>query len=89
MDYNDFSIILNNFTPSKKKVRIVFSKESVNLTKQEKLTKRFNDTCGICFNNVSEENNYLTTCRHSFCNTCIQEWFSISTLCPICKTNLV
>ena len=42
------------------------------------------ENCPICFNIINE--NTTTNCGHSFCNSCIEEWFNKgNSECPMCR----
>ncbi|BBN00256.1 hypothetical protein MPTK1_1g27710 [Marchantia polymorpha subsp. ruderalis] len=61
----------------------------------EKLCSRFSPklldgeaesrTCGIC-SIVVQTRGLLDCCSHLFCFGCITEWFTVSNLCPLCKS---
>jgi hypothetical protein len=42
------------------------------------------DTCPICFNKINEGE--TTSCGHTFCLKCINEWFKKNNNCPLCRT---
>ncbi len=42
-----------------------------------------NAECAICFN--KELNSILLKCKHIFCNSCIQTWYTRSQTCPMCR----
>jgi hypothetical protein len=47
-------------------------------------------TCAICledYNNNVNATCVITNCNHYFCKKCIDEWFNISSKCPICMKN--
>ena len=44
-----------------------------------------NEICVICQESKSGKIGFLV-CTHSFCHSCIQEWFQQSHTCPICLT---
>jgi len=52
------------------------------------------DDCSICmdsFKKIIEDNKPLkriNKCAHIFCEKCIYEWFSINSVCPLCKISL-
>jgi len=68
MNLNE-SFLIPKFSTRKKKVRTTLSKELVSTIKKNKFNKRFNDSCGICFNNIDEENFFIGECKHFFCKT--------------------
>lgn len=43
--------------------------------------------CVICLNNINNE--FITKCNHSFCNTCITNWLLTNNNCPTCRFDLV
>lgn len=43
-----------------------------------------NERCGICADVVIDRG-VLDCCQHWFCFTCIDNWSTITTLCPLCK----
>ena len=46
--------------------------------------------CPICLLNPSESKEplVLTDCRHLFHKKCLDDWYEISTKCPICNQDL-
>jgi hypothetical protein len=50
--------------------------------------------CGVCYKDLTIENNVTTNCNHHFCNTCFFRWIEVNSTCPCCrapidsKTNL-
>ena len=50
--------------------------------------------CGVCYKDLTIENNVTTNCNHHFCNTCFFRWIEVNATCPCCrapidsKTNL-
>jgi len=50
--------------------------------------------CGICYKDLTTDNNVTTVCNHHFCNICFFRWLEINATCPSCrapinsKTNL-
>ena len=50
--------------------------------------------CGICYTNLTLDNNVTTDCGHHFCNKCFFRWIEVNATCPSCrapidsKTNL-
>ncbi|KAL2650738.1 hypothetical protein R1flu_018866 [Riccia fluitans] len=42
-------------------------------------------TCGIC-SVIVQTRGLLDCCNHLFCISCITEWFTVSNLCPLCKS---
>jgi len=50
--------------------------------------------CGICYTDLTLENNVTTDCGHHFCNKCFFRWIEVNATCPSCrapidsKTNL-
>jgi len=49
-----------------------------------KYSKRFGfmDTCPICLTNSDVVS---TSCTHTFCNDCIEQWLNQHSSCPICR----
>lgn len=48
------------------------------------------ETCCICFNDISSKSNYtMTECSHLFCSSCIFEWLTRKPVCPICRKQLI
>lgn len=47
--------------------------------------------CNICFDEHidAEREMCVTNCSHSYCLTCITEWFYQNTNCPICRKEFV
>lgn len=43
-----------------------------------------NERCGICMDIVIDRG-VLDCCNHWFCFACIDNWASITNLCPLCK----
>lgn len=41
-------------------------------------------TCAICQENVTRATR-IRACGHSFHDTCILQWFSVNTRCPVCR----
>jgi len=41
-------------------------------------------TCTICFE-LFEQPVTLTSCGHTFCNTCVTDWVKVNKSCPICR----
>jgi hypothetical protein len=41
--------------------------------------------CTICLDDTVEKEYVKTTCNHIFCKSCIDRWFNMKHLCPICK----
>jgi hypothetical protein len=50
--------------------------------------------CGICYTDLTLENNVTTNCGHHFCSKCFFRWIEVNATCPSCrapidsKTNL-
>tara|TARA_B000000441_G_C21695630_1_gene322545 strand:+ start:134 stop:1072 length:939 start_codon:yes stop_codon:yes gene_type:complete len=50
--------------------------------------------CGICYTDLTLDNNVTTDCGHHFCNKCFFRWIEVNATCPSCrapidsKTNL-
>lgn len=66
------------------------NKEDLKLAKSNKLTlkenKSYNDICNICFENFKFPITLL--CNHRFCGACLNDWFSYSQVCPVCKKSI-
>lgn len=47
-----------------------------------------NISCSICLsNNINILNTYITNCNHSFCKSCLINWFNNNKYtCPLCRT---
>lgn len=45
------------------------------------LTEEF--VCTICFGVITDC--YMTRCGHNYCHSCIEEWATRSTNCPVCS----
>jgi len=43
--------------------------------------------CPICYDVISEENKYITSCKHIFHEKCIERWFQHSYKCPMCRNS--
>ena len=69
-----FSLPLN-------KTNIRYSNESSNIFKSS--IKQ--DNCCICLNKISKCNYGITSCKHTFCYSCIYKYVSNSNKCPICR----
>ena len=41
--------------------------------------------CGICYTDLSIENNVTTKCNHHFCNKCFFRWLEVNATCPSCR----
>jgi len=56
----------------------------------DKERQGFEDTCPVCFEEYKdgEELCILPQCNHAFHSRCINNWFSISALCPMCRCNV-
>ena len=47
------------------------------------------EQCSICFNPMTLENICTTNCNHSFCKSCLDNWFNRNNrTCPMCRTNI-
>lgn len=42
--------------------------------------------CSICFSNSDEQ--FITRCNHSFCNSCMLKWMLENDNCPMCRNIL-
>ena len=41
--------------------------------------------CGVCYKDLTIENNVTTNCNHHFCNTCFFRWIEVNATCPQCR----
>lgn len=46
------------------------------------------ETCGVCLDDISEDDVGVTKCGHIFCYDCLKTWLTKSNLCPYCKSKL-
>jgi hypothetical protein len=47
-----------------------------------------NEECSICLSKI-DENSYLTNCNHSFCQSCLEDWFRANHIsCPLCRCEI-
>jgi len=47
-------------------------------------------TCPICLSEFDEEDDVrMLPCKHYFCKACIDEWLSVNSTCPNCRTNIL
>jgi len=44
--------------------------------------------CSICFEEISDEEQSVLKCDHTFHKECIDEWFKKSHRCPLCRNSL-
>lgn len=47
--------------------------------------------CPICFNNISEFDNFKLNCEHIFCRDCLKKWIfkdRYETNCPLCRKKI-
>ena len=44
-------------------------------------------SCTICLDEFQHP--IILTCKHVFCESCINEWLNKNTTCPICRTTIV
>jgi hypothetical protein len=44
--------------------------------------------CVICMDEISENENFVTKCGHTFHQLCINRWFCNSPTCPICREKI-
>tara|TARA_B100001248_G_scaffold253801_1_gene231472 strand:- start:384 stop:743 length:360 start_codon:yes stop_codon:yes gene_type:complete len=45
------------------------------------------NSCPICFNEISFNNKYITNCKHEYCKDCLDNWFDKGkNTCPNCRT---
>ena len=58
--------------------------------KQEDNEKENDDeVCGICLDEIPEDDIGVTKCGHIFCHECLKLWMMKSTACPYCKKKLL
>lgn len=43
------------------------------------------DVCSICLEQLQHNKVRVTSCGHSFCDTCIEGWLDIKPICPNCN----
>ena len=43
------------------------------------------ETCSICYESNVD---FLTTCNHKFCNSCITSWLLTNNNCPLCRKDI-
>jgi len=44
--------------------------------------------CGICYTDLTIENNVTSKCNHHFCNTCFFRWIEVNATCPNCRASV-
>jgi hypothetical protein len=44
--------------------------------------------CAICFLDISNINNCITSCGHQFCLTCLLKSLNYLNTCPLCRTEI-
>ena len=77
-----------------KKLKIVMNKSNRNiLAKYFKHIKIWKDsitdeTCSICWNNISNLDSIKTECNHEYCNSCLTDWLQNKKSCPMCRQNI-
>ena len=47
------------------------------------------DICNICFNDISDKNYCITSCKHKFCLSCILISIKYKNTCPCCREELI
>ena len=53
------------------------------------MNETINDSCIICFNNISEDSLCRTNCNHIYCKECLHKWFDRGKIdCPMCRLNI-
>ena len=53
------------------------------------MNETINDSCIICFNNISEDSLCRTNCNHIYCKGCLHTWFDRGKIdCPMCRLNI-
>ena len=46
--------------------------------------------CAVCLNEIQVGTKVLRLdCRHTFCSTCILQWFSTNNTCPYCRRSFL
>ena len=45
------------------------------------------EVCSICLQPLNEEKT-ITNCNHTFCTSCIDQWFNTGNNCPICREGI-
>lgn len=43
------------------------------------------ESCSICLENIEKRKKKTLKCKHTFHNTCVNEWLKVSTTCPVCR----
>jgi len=77
-----------------KKLKIFMKKSNKNiLAKYFKHIKIWKDsitdeTCSICWNNISNLDSIKTECNHEYCNSCLTDWLQNKKSCPMCRQNI-
>ena len=77
-----------------KKLKIFMNKSNRNiLAKYFKHIKIWKDsitdeTCSICWNNISNLDSIKTECNHEYCNSCLTDWLQNKKSCPMCRQNI-
>lgn len=63
----------------------------INMFSQKDNDDKENDdeVCGICLDEIPEDDIGVTKCGHIFCHECLKLWMLRSTLCPYCKKKLL
>jgi hypothetical protein len=46
------------------------------------------EDCSICLESFRNKELYISTCKHKFHKTCINQWFETDNRCPLCRTKL-
>ncbi|XP_050379027.1 uncharacterized protein At4g10930 isoform X2 [Argentina anserina] len=55
-----------------------------NYTNDNPVVEGENETCGICMDTIIDRG-VLDCCQHWFCFACIDNWATITNLCPLCQ----
>ena len=65
-------------------------KRETYVEKHEEGRQACEDSCPVCFEEFKdgEETCILPSCKHVFHWKCIQGWFGMSILCPMCRSNV-
>ena len=55
----------------------------------DETTKKEENVCTICLQELEEESYEIKACGHCFHSTCIKAWISRSLSCPVCRKDIV
>lgn len=45
--------------------------------------------CSICYEDIHTKNTICLPCSHTFCKSCISEWFFKKSSCPLCRESMI